>query len=1295
MDQRLYELLRQCTVRVTVTGKIGHGTGFFVAPGLILTCAHVIKAVRSEATLAIEVFWREQSYLAQTLRYVADADLALLQVDLIDHPCVFLQEEATPFDTLYSYGYSDDYPSGDPATFVLEGKGGERREQLKFKTGQVRPGLSGAPLLNTRTGYVCGIIQLTRDRNNDLGGRAISVATMFRLFSSEVEAKHQQFHLLDRRWTECLEEFAMLPKRPVSRPENYIPLRRNPLFQQRAGEFEQLEHLLFSQEAGTPPPRIGLVGVVGMGGIGKTQFAVQLAYRYGKYFPAGIFWMSATGTSVYIWQRRLAKLAFDTGYLPPDDNPASPDNEIRRARYICRYLARQTKALLILDNVEEPDLITSSLPALAGGEMECAILYTSRNTYAPSGVTIHRVKQLTEEASLRLLLNTKLQLLTEILSGSQDVEAQAARAICRAVGYLPLALIHLSVLLVKDRQLTLKRLLKVLEERGMLAITMKPLGDAASLFTTFFLSWEKVADKRAQRLFKLATYFPEAVDIPLWLLGIASGLGEETDLFEPLGEVCMLLQELSFLEISSAKQVRLHPLIREFGRKLIAEEGQQQNALVEEAEKCILEEFTDLNRLERRIRRKEYFECLEEVRAAVEYVGWLGTKQIERLQQLERWLDQESYLLASGELWPERIPNLLYQQLFNRSVKEGLPLSGEPPSTLWLRQMDRDDVDDPSLVRVFASHREIRDVQSVAFLLDGGKILTSSSFATEGEGITIRLWDATSGHELMSYEGHSKRIWDAVFSSDGSKVLTGSEDRTVCLWEMASGKLLMRLQSKSYPRGVAISPDGSKILIGHYNKTISLWETASRKLLAELLYHKDLVNSVAFSLDGSKFLTSSHDGTAQLWETESGRHLKTLEHSAWVIRAIFSPDGVRILTSSTDGTARLWDATSGKLLMTLEASLEGVYSIAFSADGKWILTGCYDHVARLWETSSGRQLERFEGHRSVVSSVAFSPDGRWALTGSWDGTARLWDLARKKTQTMPQGHLSYILGAVFSPDGSKVLTGSRDGTARLWEVASGKSTAVLQARSGWVKSVAFSLDGRWALTGSSGKTARLWDVSRRKCLMTFHSYKNPVSSVAFSPDSTKICTGSYQVAQVWETSSGTLLTALEGHTNFVNTIAFSQDGSKVLTGSSDETARLWEVASGTLLVSLQGHSGGVEAVAFSSDGTLILTGSSYRKAHLWEVTSGKLLCKLENHATSISCVAFSPDNQLAITRDGKGRVYLWQICGPQIGRLLGIYIAAYEVAAVYWHSRADIILADTRGPHYRPHFYKLRLDGMW
>jgi len=203
MVQSLYELLHACTVRITIP-KVSQGTGFFVVPGGILTCAHVVQSALKSNT-PIEVSWNNQAAVAQIqrLRDVSSSDLALLQVNQSNHPCILLHDGVEPFGELYSYGYSGDESEGASTTFSCEGWVGERQELLKFKLGRARPGMSGSPLLSLDSGCVCGMVQSTFDRNIDLGGKALLSKVIFREFP-ELEILQKQFHQQDRRWWNLL-----------------------------------------------------------------------------------------------------------------------------------------------------------------------------------------------------------------------------------------------------------------------------------------------------------------------------------------------------------------------------------------------------------------------------------------------------------------------------------------------------------------------------------------------------------------------------------------------------------------------------------------------------------------------------------------------------------------------------------------------------------------------------------------------------------------------------------------------------------------------------------------------------------------------------------------------------------------------------------------------------------------------------------------------------------------------------------------------------------------------------------
>jgi HEAT repeat protein/energy-coupling factor transporter ATP-binding protein EcfA2 len=192
----LEDLLQQCTVKITVPG--GWGTGFFVAPGLILTCAHVVrKADDLQVTVSYPVW---QQPLSAIVKAKADdgktLDLALVEISepLPDHPCVLLDEEPVAVgQALYSYGYLESYTNAAPVRPINEGLTGDTPPLLKLQGAQIERGISGAALLNLKSGKVCGMVKETRAAGFDLGGGAIPTRVILEQFP-ELRSLQQAFH---------------------------------------------------------------------------------------------------------------------------------------------------------------------------------------------------------------------------------------------------------------------------------------------------------------------------------------------------------------------------------------------------------------------------------------------------------------------------------------------------------------------------------------------------------------------------------------------------------------------------------------------------------------------------------------------------------------------------------------------------------------------------------------------------------------------------------------------------------------------------------------------------------------------------------------------------------------------------------------------------------------------------------------------------------------------------------------------------------------------------------------------
>ena len=548
-------------------------------------------------------------------------------------------------------------------------------------------------------------------------------------------------------------------------------------------------------------------------------------------------------------------------------------------------------------------------------------------------------------------------------------------------------------------------------------------------------------------------------------------------------------------------------------------------------------------------------------------------------------------------------------------------------------------------------------ITSVAFSRNGRRLLTGSA------DHTIRLWDTLAGREIRTLVGHENAVTSVAFSYDGKWAVTGSDDNTARVWDIASGQEIRRLVGHTDSvTSVTFSRDGKWILTGSLDGTVRLWDAVTGEKLHQEA-HGSGVMSVAFAKNGLFFATGSYDGTARVWDVERGLVSETPAwQRGWNV-PVFAENNVMVSACGAAGAIR-WNLNSGKKDETarpLNASKSCAWLVACPSKN-WLLTAQSDGTARLWDWTTWKEIGRFSDADRRTPAIAISEDGKQVCTGDSNGIAHLWNAETGQEKYLLSGQVGAASAAAIVASDGLMDDGNVESALEIWDwVTSPWSPG---AKPTTPLAIGYSPGSKQILTVSRDHKARLWAVnesSNRELswsrgaseageLTTSPGHLGPLRCVAFSPDGNQAVTGSDDnTARLWDIETGREKQLFRGHAGSVVAVAFSPDGKYVLTGSLDGSARLWDVETGDMWFSLQGHTGGVISVAFSPDGKQILTGSADRTARLWSIESRETVLNFPKHA-AIYAVAFSQDGKQILTGGDDRVLRLWNLPGNVLSK---------------------------------------------
>jgi WD40 repeat protein/serine/threonine protein kinase len=496
---------------------------------------------------------------------------------------------------------------------------------------------------------------------------------------------------------------------------------------------------------------------------------------------------------------------------------------------------------------------------------------------------------------------------------------------------------------------------------------------------------------------------------------------------------------------------------------------------------------------------------------------------------------------------------------------------------------------------------------SALFSPDGKRIVT-----TDDE--CARVWDAQTNQLLFTLP-HAKTVYQAVYTPDGTRLVTAGGDGFVKIWNAATGTLLRELtRQDAKPRRyfvVATSHDGKLVAaIDSLGEVAHVWDAGTGVLLAELRNDASEFPSLTFSSDGRWLATSGGDDV-RVFDTTTWAQPLTLA-ARHVHRLAFDPTGPRLVTGTSDGDASIWEIPSGARLRHLREVGEPVDAVAYARNGELVVTAARDGAEQVWDARTGRLRSQGNYHRSEILSVEFDPTSTLVLAAGADGTVVVSDVMQGMPVAVLEGPENVVRVAHFDPSSHRVVGASRDGTARVWDATSPYrrwSSPPVSDDCGFGSSL--EPDRRFVAIGCWGLNTRVWDTARDRLLAELPSvtpvdgdFSSAFPAVSAAGDRAAIARGN--TVEIYELPGRQLLRTIS-HAEAVNAVAFAPTGHDLVSGAVD----------GSLLVTRDDREpiafamlpGGIDAAAILADGRVVAAAG--KRLRVYDPDRNAVLAELE------------------------------------------------------------------------------------
>lgn len=531
----------------------------------------------------------------------------------------------------------------------------------------------------------------------------------------------------------------------------------------------------------------------------------------------------------------------------------------------------------------------------------------------------------------------------------------------------------------------------------------------------------------------------------------------------------------------------------------------------------------------------------------------------------------------------------------------------------------------------------------------------SNYVATGSRDKTMKLWELATGREVRTYLGHTGTVNNIRFSRSGSYAITSSGDGTARIWDILTGKTIFTTPARNYfLASVGISPDEKYFAVSGYEDEAVIYDFNTRQPVRKLEVLSDkgtkYGTNLLFSPDGKWLAIGEDNRIASIYRTGTWEKVYTISEDqgscggcpTWIQ---FSANSESVFKASNSGPVRQYSLSDGKLIRSFSDNVEDIGGFALTPDNKMLYVVTKNGQVMSWETGTGKEASHKAGDfEDEVNDVTFTKDGKFLLLACDGNVVRKYNPQTKKLEGELAGILSH-------PDKG----GIQYDINSYWESHIAKYLR-------YKNNLLLADGGKSLVKGKFGTRVKRWDIATGQTFMEYNLHKQAVICQAITGDGKTLVTGGGDGKIIfWNLQDADTLFTIDAHREVIFDVRFNKDESQLISSSWDGTLRLWDAKTGKSKGMLNLQNASAYSLAFSNNGLYIFTAQLDETLKMWEPDTKKAVREFIGHTGIISAIGVDPTGNRLLSAGWDSSVRLWDIAtGLMVQKFEGHTGAVYS-----------------------------------